>query len=99
MSGRPSMVGLMALAGSTRDSAMENAAGWIPLLSAGRTEVTVAGVVCVEVSRTIVVGSTLRWPAKYEPPAMMTTAAAWAIQRTDGDGTERRSWPAAPPAR
>src|SRR5437016_3066887 len=64
MSGRPSMVGLIAFAGSTRDSAMENAAGW--MAPAGVIDETVAGVWTLPV--TIVVGSVRRCPAKYDPP-------------------------------
>src|ERR1043165_8341960 len=77
MSGRPSMVGLIAFAGSTRDSAMEKAAGWI--IGAGVADVIVAGV--VDFSTTIG-GSMRRCPAKYDPPGMITRAAAPATHPT-----------------
>src|ERR1043166_6582611 len=80
MAGRPSIGGLMEFAGSTRDSAMENAAGWYSG-DAGCADVTVAG---VELSLILVDGSTPRWPAKYAPPAMITTAAACASHRAAG---------------
>src|ERR1043165_8197960 len=80
MSGRPSMTGLMELASSTRDSAMEKAAGRY-----GVADVIFASVVGVAgLSTTVVVGNVVRCPAKYDPPAITTTPAACASQRDPG---------------